>query len=102
MSVPKKIVVLSAEARADLNGILLCTWQQWGEERRDRYKAMLDRALATLSDYPEIGPQAPRFFPGCCVRHVEHHVIYYQILNGEIEIVRILHERADPTQHFQS
>ena len=101
MSAPEKAVVLSAEARDDLNSILLYTWQQWGEEQRDRYKATLDRALAALSDFPELGPQAPGFLSGCRVRPVGRHVLFYRITDDEIEVVRILHERADPARHFQ-
>ena len=42
----------------------------------------------------------PQLFPGCRVRPVERHVLYYRILGDVIEVVRILHERVDPTEHF--
>jgi toxin ParE1/3/4 len=102
MSAPKKAVVLSPRAEADVNNILLFTWQRWGEEQRDRYEAALERALASLAEYPEAGVRCPRCFPGCRARRVGRHVLYYRNLDDIIEVVRILHERADPTRHFTS
>jgi toxin ParE1/3/4 len=102
MSAPRKAVALSPRAEADVNNILLYTWQRWGEEQRDRYESVLDRAIVSLADYPEIGVRCPRFFPGCRAHRAGSHVLYYRNLDDVIEVVRILHERADPTRHFMS
>jgi toxin ParE1/3/4 len=101
MSARKKPVVLSVDAEVDLNNILLFTWQQWGDEQRDRYEAALQRVIAALTDFPEIGARMPWVFPDCRARPVERHVLYYRVTDAEIEVVRILHERVDPTRHFQ-
>jgi toxin ParE1/3/4 len=101
MSAPKKGVVLSPQAEADVNDILLHTWQQWGDEQRDRYEATLDRAITALGDFPEMGISVGRLFPGCRARHIERHILYYRILDDVIEVVRILPERADPTRHLR-
>ena len=102
MSAPSKEVVLSPRAEADVNNILLYTWQRWGEAQRDRYEATLDRAIAALAEYPEAGVRCSRFFPACRSRRVGSHVVYYRDLDDVIEVVRILHGRADPTRHFTS
>jgi toxin ParE1/3/4 len=96
----KRIVRLTSEAQDDFIEIRFYTQQQWGEIQRDRYEATLLQAIAALADFPEIGRRVPRFFSGCRVRPVEHHVLYYRIEGDVIEVVRILHERADPSQHF--
>ena len=101
MSARRRAVVLTSEAEADINDILLFTWQQWGEDQRDRYDAALDQGITTLADFPEMGARMPWIFPGCRVRPVERHVLYYRILGDVIEVVRILHERADPSRHVQ-
>jgi plasmid stabilization system protein ParE len=36
----------------------------------------------------------------CRAHPTQCHVIYYRIGHNEIEIVRILHERSDPTRQF--
>ncbi|MGH2618869.1 MAG: type II toxin-antitoxin system RelE/ParE family toxin [Thermomicrobiales bacterium] len=102
MSSPKRTVILSSEAQDDFIDIRMYTQQEWGEAQRDRYEAALLRAIAALVDFPEVGVRVPRLFPGCRVRPVERHGLYYRILDDVIEVVRILHERADPTRHFTS
>ena len=73
-----------------------------GDEQRDRYEAILDRAIASLADYPEVGAPCLRFFSGCRARRTGSHVLYYRNLDDVIEVVRILHERAAPTRHLTS
>ena len=101
MSAPEKAVVLSPDAEADIDSILLFTWQQWGEEQRDRYEAALESAIAALADFPEIGSRRPQIFPDCRIRSVERHIVYDRIVGDVIDVVRILHERTDPARHFR-
>lgn len=68
MSSPERTVFLSPNARADFSDILLYTLQQWGEDQRDRYEALLTRAIAGLADFPDTGPRRPRLIAGCRVR----------------------------------
>jgi toxin ParE1/3/4 len=102
MSSPSRTVILSPDARADFTDILLYTWQQWGEDQRDRYEAILTQAIAALAEFPEAGALRPLLFPGCRVRVVELHILYYRIRNDKIEVVRILHGRADPRRVLHS
>ena len=100
MSDRKHTVILSPAAQADFTDILLYTWQQWGEDQRNRYEAILTQAIAALADYPETGTHCPQLFPGCRAHLAQRHIIYYRIGLNEIEIVRILHERTDPTRQL--
>jgi toxin ParE1/3/4 len=101
MSSRKRTVSLSPDARIDFTDILLYTRQEWGEEQRDRYEAALVHAMANLADYPDLGERRPGLFSGCHAHVVGRHVLYYRITDDTIEVVRILHERADPTRHLQ-
>ena len=100
MSSPKRTVILSPTAQADFTDILLTTWQQWREAQSNRYEAALSEAIVSLAEFPEAGAHRPRLFLGCRVRPVERHVVYYRINDDTIEVIRILHERADPTRHL--
>jgi toxin ParE1/3/4 len=100
MSARKHTVTFSPAAQVDFTDILLYTRQLWGEEQRDRYEATLTQAIAALADYPESGTRCLQLFPGCRAHPAQRHVIFYRIRRNEIEIVRILHERIDPTRRF--
>jgi toxin ParE1/3/4 len=100
MSFPKKAAVLSVAARSDLSDILLYTEQQWGAAQRERYALTLQRAITNLVDYPEVGTRWSRLFPGCRVRPVGQHVLFYRLSDEIVEVMRILHRRSDPNRHF--
>ena len=95
MSVPKKAVELSPDARTDFTDILMYTLSHWGAQQRDRYEAALVRVIAALGDFPEMGTRRDNLVPGYRSQPVEHHVIYYRIKGDVVEVVRILHERVD-------
>ena len=71
-----------------------------GKAQCDRYEASLQRAIDGLADYPEAGARREPLFPGCRIRPVEHHLLNYRILDDEIEVIRVLHERADHARHL--
>ena len=100
MSSRKHPVIFSPAAKADFTDILLYTLQQWGEDQRDRYETILTQAIAALADYPETGMRCSQHFPGCRAHPAQRHIVYYRIGPNEIEIVRILNERTDPTRQF--
>jgi toxin ParE1/3/4 len=101
MSVPKKDVLLSLDARIDLADIALHTQQEWGEEQSILYSTTIETAIARLAYYPEMGQRRDQIFPGCRVQRVERHVLYYRITNGTLEVLRILHQRVDPVRHLR-
>jgi toxin ParE1/3/4 len=100
MSPRKRSVILSPGAQADYEDILIYTSQQWGPAQRDRYAAKLDKAIAGLADFPEAGQRCAQLFAGCRTRRIERHVLYYRVENDAIEVLRVLHERTDPTRHL--
>jgi toxin ParE1/3/4 len=101
MSAPKRTVELSPDAEQNYDDILLYSVLNWGETQMQIYQVALDRAIETLAEFPEAGARRDRLFPGCRIRPVEHHVIYYPIKPVAVEVVRILHERADAARHLR-
>ena len=95
MSARSKTVVLAPDARVDFTDILLFTLRALGDEQSVRYEALLVRAMSDLADHPEIGVRRDRLFPGCRIRPVEQHVLYYRVAGDNVEVVRILHARQD-------
>ena len=104
---------LSAPAKADLRNILAKSLERWGADGRSRYAALLAAALRSLAAHPA-GPTTrtrDELLPGVRSFHVRHlrgehgvrqpvHVIYRTIPPHLIEVVRVLHERMDPSRHL--
>src|SRR6266581_7120926 len=108
---------LAGPAQADLANILATSAERWGTEGRRRYAILLAAAMRIVAADPE-GPltQARKeLLPGVRSFHLRHargdapkakvrkpvHVLYYRAIQpGLIEIVRVLHERMEPTRHF--
>jgi len=107
---------LSALARADLTHILATSAEWWGIEGRRRYSAMLSAAMRKVAADPAGRLTRDRADLSSGIRsfHVRHarsevsqpqvknpvHILYYCVVRpGLIEIVRVLHERMEPSRH---
>lgn len=95
MSARRRRIVLSPEARSDLNDTLLYTEQQWGLAQQRSYYAQLKAAFAQLAQYPDLGILRPEFGQRVRGRRVGQHVVLYQPSQTEILILRVLHVRQD-------
>ena len=110
---------LSGPAQADLANILATSGERWGKEGRRRYATLLAAALRTIAADPEspLTHSRDELLHGLRSFHVRHarvaaprtqvrnpvHVLYYRpIQPGLIEIVRVLHERMEPSRHFDT
>jgi len=107
---------LSRPAQADLAHILATSTERWGIEGRRRYAAILAAAIRQLAADPK-GPTTrdlAELASGIRSFNVRHahvndpkakvrrpvHVVYYRVIaSGLIEIVRVLHERMEPSRH---
>jgi toxin ParE1/3/4 len=105
---------LSGPAQADLANILAASLERWGREGRSRYQALLAAAMRTIASDPE-GPltrDRAEILPGIRSLHTRHahgrhgvshpvHVVFYRHApSGAIEVVRVLHERMEPSRHL--
>lgn len=107
---------LSRLAQADLGYILAASEAGWGIEGRRRYAAILAAAMRKVAADPE-GPvtrDRTDLSPRVRSIHLRHarghesavtvkapvHILYYRVVRPDlIEIVRILHERMEPSRH---
>lgn len=92
---------LTKKAKDDLKAIGRYTQDTWGCEQRNLYLSLLDKAFHNLAVHPLMGRDCSAIRPGYRKHGVGKHLVFYrQIKTGEIEIVRILHERMDDEQHI--
>ncbi len=88
--------VLTKAANADLKAIGHYTQATWGRDQRTRYLTLLDTGFRALADNPLMGKECDDIRPGYRKHQIERHIAFYrQSGSGQIEIVRVLHERMD-------
>ena len=108
---------LARPAQIDLANILATSAERWGAGGRQRYAAVLAAAMRQVADQPE-GPltkKRPELRSGIRSFHVRYarrspegatvwkvvHLLYYRVAEESvIEIIRVLHERMEPSRHL--
>jgi toxin ParE1/3/4 len=108
---------LSDPAKSDIASVLRASAAMHGIEARIRYRGLLTAALRRIAADPHGLSTVDRggLFAGLRSLHIRHsraesreapvrepvHVIYYRVAEpGLIEIVRVLHERMEPSRHM--
>jgi len=110
---------LSGPAKADISSILRTGETQHGRDARIRYRGLLTAALQRIASDPQGRSTMDRseLFSGLRSLHIRHsrnesrkapvgepvHVIFYRDVEpGLVEIVRVLHDRMEPSRHVGS
>jgi toxin ParE1/3/4 len=108
---------LSQPAEADLARILATGTEQWGADAGHRYALLLGTAMRKVAADPHGAAtrERPELQAGIRSLHIRHaratvpdapvrspvHVLYYRAIAPDmIEIVRVLHERMEPSRHI--
>ena len=90
------LYIISEEALKDIDNIWLYTAENWSLEQADRYYNLILDEIEYISDNFEAGRDIGRIRKGYRFSKIKSHLILYKkSKGGEIEIIRILHERMD-------
>jgi toxin ParE1/3/4 len=107
---------LSRLAEVDLLQILSTSEERWGVEGRRRYAVAIASAMRKIADDPK-GPTTrdrSELLTGSRSMHLRYarapsledkvrnpvHVLYYRVIAPDlVEILRVLHERMEPSRH---
>ena len=92
---------ITPKAESDLTAIWLYTCQVWGAEQADRYVDQLDAGIKQLLSHPLLGTDYTHVRTGYRRLHVEHHSVFYRVLESEILVVRVLHEDMDAPRRIE-
>lgn len=95
---------LSPKALQDIEDILRCTGETWGEPQLLIYRDKIDSALLAIGQNFELGHPRSDLPPTHLAYLVGSHVIIYRALPNKahaasIGIVRILHQRMSFPRH---
>ncbi len=87
-----------SDAVADLDGLLQYTFESWGADQQAIYGQKLLSAVELLAKFPGRGRARDEISPGLRSLKIEHHTVYFRYDDDLLLIIRIVHERQDPTQ----
>jgi len=87
-------------ARRDLAGIWSYSAERWSVEQADSYLRLLHEAMLASARAPQPARRVDEIRSGYRVRHAGAHLIFFQVTGTGIDVVRILHERMEPTLHL--
>lgn len=87
-------------AESDLIGIWVYTCEEWGVDQADKYLDQLEAGMQQLINHPSLGANYAHVLPGYRRLQVEHHAVFYRVLESEMLIVRVLHEDMDAPERL--
>jgi toxin ParE1/3/4 len=88
-------VRLSPAARRDFLDIGDYSRERWSEAQAERYLKQILGTIAEIGTHPFSGGEVTALRKGYRRRRSGSHLIFYVVLDHGIEVVRIIHERAD-------
>lgn len=91
---------LSRRAAQDIEDIYLYGFINFGEAQADLYAQKISQTFDILCAHPDIGRLDTRVNPAVRCFSCESHVIFYDVQDDLILIVRILHRAMDFMRHL--
>ena len=91
---------LSPKARADLDAIWDFSARRWGLDQAEDYLHGLGETMKLLAAWPHLGRSIDDVREGCFKFPAASHVIFYRVLPGTIDVIRILHKSMDVDRHL--
>lgn len=91
---------VTPKAESDLIGIWVYTCEEWGVEKADQYVDRMEAGMKQLIDNPLPGTNYAHVLPGYRRLLLERHAVFYQVLELEVLVVRVLHEDMDAPERL--
>lgn len=87
--------ILSPAAEADIDGIWDYTADNWSSDQADRYVRLIVDACRSISSDGREGRAISEVRMGYYKLSVGSHFIIFRLMDGTVDIVRVLHHRMD-------
>jgi len=91
---------LSPAAQRDLSSSWDYTASRWDENQAEAYVLDIRDAIARIAALPERGLPVDEIREGYRRYRIGSHLIFFVIRDGNVDVIRILHQRMDPTRHL--
>ncbi|MDO5673235.1 MAG: type II toxin-antitoxin system RelE/ParE family toxin [Actinomycetaceae bacterium] len=91
---------LSPLARQDMSQIWDYSIDHWGFEQTALYFQDMRAAFERLAASPSLGQVCDVIRPGYRRYAIGSHLVFYRARPAGVDVIRILHQRMDPTLHL--
>jgi toxin ParE1/3/4 len=93
-------LTLSPRAQLDIDEIWDYTANRWGIDQAETYVRRLGQHMTLIARQPELGNLCPEIRTGYHRFPCEAHILFYRVVEGDVEVVRILHSQMDFVRHL--
>ena len=94
-------LVIAPLAKHDLKRIYDYSISNWGDRQASDYLDKLKKLFWELTEQPKMGIEREELLPDMRSFSVDSHVVFYRLLQSQVEVVRVLHARQDPRRHIK-
>jgi toxin ParE1/3/4 len=91
---------LRQSAKDDIKDIGRYTLSKFGAEQRNKYLIGLESHFRTIAAMPNKGKPRSDLRKGYFCSNYKHHIVFFQIQSGFVDITAILHKRMLPENHL--
>jgi len=92
--------VLSPRAQGDIDDIWEYTLKRWGIGQAETYTRQIGRHIEAVAETPTIGRACPEVREGYYKYPTGSHLLFFRLIDGGIDVVRVLHKRMDLDRHL--
>lgn len=91
---------LTPAAQRDLSSIWDYTQQRWDSRQAETYLTEIRAAIERIAEDPRRGRACDEIREGYRRYGIGSHLLFYIEGDDSVDVIRILHQRMDPTQHL--
>ena len=89
---------LTKPAQHDIYRIAVEGLERFGAHQLAKYEVGLNNRLLFLSDYPHAATEHREYNPPVRIYPYEAHIIIFEVIDGDVVVLRICHSREDWTR----
>ena len=93
---------ISKKAVSDLEEIWTYTGKKWSAAQADRYYSLIFDEIDYICKNIDTGKSMNHIRKGYRASKIKSHLIFYRVVEGTVEIIRILNEKMDIANQFTS
>lgn len=91
---------LTPAAQRDLSAIWDYTQERWDVRQAETYANEIRAAIERIADDPRRGRSCDEIRAGYRRYAIGSHLLFYVEGEDGVDVIRILHQRMDPTRHL--